>query len=233
MTSTRLPGKVLKKVLGKSLIEYELERLQSVSLLDELIVATTKNESDDPIVDLCEKLGVETYRGPEHDVLLRFYEAAKCFGADIVIRFTADCPLLDPGIVADIIRTYLDNCNRLDYLGVDHTSIPRGMEAEAFSFEALERANAEGAGDLDREHVTWFMHQNPDRFSISKYALPQKLGTYRFTVDTEEDFSLVSKILEELYENNPYFSLQDTIALLDQKPEIRMINAGIQQKKYI
>jgi spore coat polysaccharide biosynthesis protein SpsF len=233
MTSARLPGKVLKTVMGRPLLEYELERLRKVGPLDELIVATTLNESDDAVAGLCERLRIPVYRGSEHDVLSRFYEAAKLFGADVVVRFTADCPLIDPELVSNILRAFADESGRLDYMGIDHEAIPRGTDAEVFSFGALERANREGLGALDREHVTWFIHQNPDKFSVKEYSIREKWGKYRFTVDTKEDFGLVKEVIEALYPKNPNFSLSDMIAFLDENPEVRAINKDTRQKQYV
>ena len=233
MTSTRLPGKVLKTVLGKPLLAYEVERLRRVALLDELVVATTTNETDDPVCAFCEDAGVPVYRGSEDDVLRRFYEAAGRFGADTVVRFTADCPLIDPALVSDILRTYLADGARFDYVGVDYESIPRGMDAEVFSYRALERAEREGTGASDREHVTWYLHRNPDRFSVHRYSIQNDWSKYRFTVDTQEDFDLIEKIIENLYAENALCSLADMVHFLESNPQIRQINAEVSQKKYV
>ena len=140
MTSSRLPGKVLKRVLDKPLLEYELERLSRVREMDGLVVATTVNREDDPVVALYNSLGVRSYRGSEDDVLSCYYEAAKGYGAKVVVRFTADCPLIDPNFVSSLIREFLARREELDYLGTDYSRMPRGTDAEVFSFSALERA---------------------------------------------------------------------------------------------
>jgi len=231
MTSARLPGKVLREVLGKPLIEYELERLRAVQEIGELIVATTVNGSDDAVVALYERLGVKAYRGSESDVLSRFHEAASLAGADVVVRFTADCPLIDPSFASSVIADFL-NDGALDYMGTDYESVPRGMDTEVFTFQALGRAYKEGLSKPDREHVTWYIHKNPDKFRVSRRGLPEKLGAYRLTVDTPEDFSLIEEIITSLYPADKNFTLGDIISLLDSNPELRAINGDIKQKKY-
>lgn len=230
MTSSRLPGKVLKRVLDKPLLEYELERLSRVREMDGLVVATTVNREDDPVVALCDSLGVRSYRGSEDDVLSRYYEAAKGYGAKVVVRFTADCPLIDPNFVSSLIREFLARREELDYLGTDYSRMPRGTDAEAFSFSALERAWREGKGPLDREHVTWYIHKNPDRFKTAFHSVGEDMSRYRLTVDTPEDFELVKALLGTLYPDRPFFTLSDAVSFLDEHPSVFMLNSDIRQK---
>jgi len=146
MTSTRLPGKVLKKVLNKSLLEYQLERVARSELIDEIIVATTLNESDDPIVGLCKQLGVSIFRGSEGDVLSRYYEAARQYNSDVVVRLTSDCPLIDPKIIDRVIQMYLTK--KFDYVSnTQLKTFPRGMDTEVFSFEILQTAYCNAGKD--------------------------------------------------------------------------------------
>jgi spore coat polysaccharide biosynthesis protein SpsF len=234
MSSTRLPGKVLKDIMGRPMLSYELERLAAVPEIDELIVAATANREDDPIAALCEKMGVKTYRGSESDVLSRYHEAASAARADVIVRFTADCPVIDPSFSSSVIKKFLALYPGLDYLGMDYDAVPRGMDTEVFTFEALETAHKEGFSKNDREHVTWYLHAtNPGRFRTARFPARKGLGAYRLTVDTEEDMALIRGIMERLYAGNPLFSLRDIIALLDSEPGLRSVNEGVRQKEYI
>jgi len=139
MTSTRLPGKVLRPVLGKPLLEYQIERLQRVRRADELIIATTTKDTDQPIVDLAERLGIKVFRGSEEDVLSRYFYAAQENDLDVVVRITSDCPLIDPVVIDRVISAFLDKTVNSDYVSNCLTrTFPRGMETEVFPFGLLE-----------------------------------------------------------------------------------------------
>ncbi|MBD2327196.1 glycosyltransferase family protein [Alkalinema sp. FACHB-956] len=230
MTSTRLPGKVLKTVLGKPLLEYQLERLQRVSLADQIVIATTVNETDQPIVDLCDRLSIPTYRGSEEDVLARYYEAATQFAAEVIVRVTSDCPLIDPELIDRVIAIYQQNAPNLDYIVTDEVSYPRGMDVEVFSMRVLEGTYKEATHPTHREHVTPFIYQQPSRYHIYTVIQDCLLAPYRLTVDTSEDFELIRCILEHLYSAKPQFNLHSIIDLLQQKPELVAINAHVRQK---
>jgi spore coat polysaccharide biosynthesis protein SpsF len=233
MTSTRLPGKVLKTVLGKPLLEYQIERLQRVQSADELVIATTTNETDNLIVELCTRLGVAFYRGSEEDVLARYYEAAQKSQADVVVRVTSDCPLIDPEIIDRIIEDYWQRQPTCDYVSncLERT-YPRGMDTEVFSFEALEQAYLEATAIPDREHVTPFIHRQPQHFQIAQVLHWENQSHYRWTVDTPEDFDLVKKILEFFSLKKLDFTMNDCIALLQRYPDWQKINAHVEQKQY-
>jgi spore coat polysaccharide biosynthesis protein SpsF len=230
MTSTRLPGKVLREVLGKPLLAFQIERLRQATVVDEIIIATTKNAADDPIVDLCEKLGVSYYRGSEDDVLARFYYAASQANADVVIRVTSDCPLIDPAIIEHIVKTYADNS--FDY--VSNTLVrtyPRGMDVEIFNYQALAQAFNEAELQPEREHVTPFIYNRPGRYKLGTVQDRQDNSSYRWTVDTVEDFNLIKEILEYVYPQNRYFTMQDCLMAYECNPHWLSINAHIEQKK--
>lgn len=232
MTSTRLPGKVLKEVMGKPLLEYQIERLRRVKLADGIVIATTTNDTDMPIVELCARLGVPVTRGSEHDVLARYYEAATQHRADVIVRVTSDCPVIDPAVIDEAIRFYLDQRAEYDYVSNALTqSYPYGMAAEVFPFEVLEEAHREAKAEPEREHVTPFIYTRPERYRIGHVVHPENHSHHRWTVDTPEDFELVRRIIEVLYPVKPEFDTQDILTLLKRHPEWVEINANVRQKK--
>lgn len=232
INSTRLPGKVLKKVLDKTLLEYQIEKLLRSKQIDEVIVATTTNDLDIAIVQLCEKLGISTYRGSEADVLSRYYEAARLFKADIILRITSDNPLIDIKIIDKLISLYKHNYDKYDYISnVLESTYPVGVGAEVFSFTALLEAFHNGGLSEEREHVTPYIYRHPEKFNILNVASTVQLSNHRWTVDTSEDFELVKRIIESLYPEKPHFNMEDVLELLQKHPEWSLINAHIEQKK--
>lgn len=233
MTSTRLPGKVLREVLGKPLLEYQVERLRRCRHLDELVVATTRNAADDPIVALCERLAVPTHRGSEHDVLERYFDAATRFQADPVVRLTSDCPIIDPAVVDRVVSFYLEHPGQYDHVSnAIVRTYPRGMDTEVFSYAALQLAHGEARLPPQREHVTPFLHRQPNRFRLGHVTYGQDESRHRWTVDTEEDLDLITRLISALYPANPNFTMEDCLDLLQQHPEWSLINAAVEQKKY-
>ena len=228
MNSSRLSGKVLKTVLGKTLLEYQLERLNRVVNVDKIIVATTDQSIDDSIVELCDRLSTPTYRGSESDVLRRYAEAAQTYGSSTVVRITSDCPLIDPALIDRTIDFY--RSSGLDYVSIDHTVYPRGMDIEVFSRDMLDTANHKAIQPTEREHVTPYFYQNPELFSIGTYTEAIQASQYRLTVDTPEDFQLIQVLLENIYPENNTFSLYDVLAYLQDNPKLIDINKHIQQK---
>ncbi|MBW4459623.1 MAG: glycosyltransferase family protein [Nodosilinea sp. WJT8-NPBG4] len=233
MTSTRLPGKVLKPVLGKPLLAYQIERLKRVKAADNIVVATTQNDADGPIVKLCQALAVDCFRGSEQDVLARYSGAAQASQADVVVRVTSDCPLIDPEIVDQVIQVYVAQFDRYDYVSNSlQRSYPRGLDTEVFSTRALEQAHREATAPPDREHVTPFIYNHPNRYGIGQVTAAQDLSHHRWTVDTPEDFELIERMLEALYPQVPDFTLQDCLNLIDQHPDWPTINSHVEQKAY-
>lgn len=232
MGSTRLPGKVLNQVVGKPLLEHLLERLKKSNLIDEIVVATTVHHVDEPIVTLCKKLDVAFFRGSEHDVLSRYYEAALMFKVDVIVRITSDCPIIDPIVVDQIIQYYLQDENQPQYVSnVSVRTYPRGLDTEVFSFAALKIANEHAKTEAEREHVTSFIINHPDIFKIANFFYKKDVSQHRWTVDTPEDFQLIQLIFENLYPKNQQFTLEDTLELLEQFPRWQSINGHIDQKK--
>jgi spore coat polysaccharide biosynthesis protein SpsF len=231
MNSTRLPGKILYKVLDTTLLAFQIERVRCATLIDEIIIATTTNPVDEPIVDLCRKLGVAYYRGSELDVLTRYYETATVFKADVIVRLTSDCPVIDPFTVDRVISHYLFQSANLDYVSnILKRSYPRGMDTEVFSIKALRIAQHQATQMHDREHVTPYIFTNPERFRLGSIEYLSNESHHRWTVDTIEDFQLISMIIETLYPSKPNFTLEDMLVLLKEHPEWSKINAFIQQK---
>lgn len=232
MTSTRLPGKILKEVMGKPLLEYQIERLKRVTLADDIVIATTENDTDLPIINLCKKLNINYFRGSEDDVLSRYYYAAKQYHADHVVRVTSDCPIIDHQVIDQVIRFYLDSRDNCDCVanGIERT-YPRGMDTEIFAFSLLEDAFFKAKVDYEREHVTPYIYANSDTYKIKNYSYKKNCSQHRWTVDTPEDFLLIKNIIESLYIDNNDFTLEDCLDLLDKNPQWTKLNAHIEQKK--
>jgi len=231
MTSTRLPGKILKTALGKPLLEYQIERLQRVTSIDDIIIATTNKATDDVIIDLCDRLDINVFRGDEHDVLSRYYGAAQQSFADVIVRVTSDCPLIDPVIIDSVINFYVNYHPQYDYVAncLERT-FPRGMDTEVFSIKALKNAHTHASKLMEREHVTPYITRNPGLFTCANIAHEKDASHHRWTVDTPEDFELIQNILEGIYPHNPYFTMQDILNFLAEHPTLFFINAHVEQK---
>jgi spore coat polysaccharide biosynthesis protein SpsF len=231
--STRLPRKVLKKICGKTVLEHDIDRLKRVRNISEIMIATTTLEKDNAIVEESDRLNVKYYRGSEEDVLSRYYYAAKENKADIVVRVTSDCPLIDSEVTEKIIQSYLDNNEKYDYVSntIDRT-YPRGLDTEVFSFKALEKAFNEATSERDREHVTPYIWDNPNLFRLDQYKNDVDYSDFRWTLDTIEDFELINKIYSSLYfKGKIEFGIKEILDLYYENPELKKINENIEQKK--
>lgn len=230
--STRLPGKVLKKICGKTVLEHDIDRLKRAKNIDEIVIATTTEERDIEIVNEAKRLGVKYYRGSESDVLSRYYFAAKENNADIVVRVTSDCPLLDSEVTEEIIKFYLENYPKYDYVSntLDRT-YPRGLDTEVFSFKVLEEAFLNAKENFQREHVTPYIWDNNTKYKVYQYKDIADSSNLRLTLDTQEDFKLITEIYIDLYNNNQYFGLKEILNLFNERLELIEINKEIQQKK--
>ena len=215
--SVRLPQKVLKPILNKPMIELLLSRLSRSTELDEIVVATSKEKRDDKLESTVESLGFKCTRGSEKDVLDRFYKSAKFFEADVIVRITGDCPLVDSYLVDECIREYKKQ--EVDYFSnIDPVTFPDGLDIEVMSFQSLERANLEAETDFDREHVTPYI-RNSDSFSKSSIQHEEDLSGQRWSVDEPEDLIVVSKIFE-YFSPDIFFGWKKVIELLEIRPEI-------------
>ena len=229
MGSNRLPGKVLKDINGYPMLSYMIERVSAAKSIDSLIVATSVDSSDDPIVEFCKSSKILYYRGSLEDVLDRYYQTAKKLECDVIVRMTADCPLLDPRVIDTIVEVYKNYT--YDYVAntspPDRFTFPEGMDVEVFSFKILEKAWLEAKKPSEREHVTFYFWQNPQIFSTFRYDLSKDLSGYRLTVDYPEDFEVIKLLITKLYSRNHLFTLENMVQFLDEHPETKNLNAGI------
>lgn len=213
MSSTRLPGKVMKPLLGRPMIDRQLERLGRCATLDRIIVATSLDPTDDPLAAHLSEIGVELYRGSLSDVLDRYLGAARASSVEgQVVRLTADCPLADPRVIDDCVRLH-------ERLGVDYVSngrrrtYPHGLDVEAFGLDALEAAGREATDPYDREHVTPFIYRRPERFALADLVQARDDSHLRWTVDLPEDFAFVERVYAALYPDKPDFTSDDVRGL--------------------
>jgi len=231
MGSTRLPGKVLKPIGGRPMLAYLIERLRRVSRADGLVVATSTNPADDAIAGYCASAGIACVRGPEHDVLARFVQAARAHDAGTVVRITADCPLIDPELVDSAIQAFEGDGGRCDFVSnMLEPGWPLGMAVEVMSASALEEAAQEAVQEDEREHVTPFIWRQPARYRLRSLRTQPDRSRVRLTVDTPEDLELVTRILVALHPRKPEFTLADVLELLQANPSWESLNRDVTQK---
>lgn len=228
MGSTRLPGKVMKDLCGKTVLAHDIERVRQSKYIDEIVIATTKFKEDDIILREALENGAKVYRGSEDDVLRRYYEAAKENKADVIVRITSDCPLIDPFIVDEVLNS---NYDLVTNAGVypENRTYPRGLDVEVFSFDILKKSFQEAKEMYQREHVTPFIYENSK--NIYYYKNNIDYSKYRWTLDTEEDYKLIEIIYKNLYKGKHDFYVEDISKLFDDMPELFEINKNVQQKK--
>lgn len=207
---------------------WVMYRLYRCRLIDQIVIATTREQSDDSLVELCEREGWRVSRGGTEDVLDRYYQAARQFRANHIVRVTSDCPLIDPVVTDYTIAAYLSAAPRPDYASNTlQRRYPRGLDTEVFSFRALETAWKEDTSAW-REHVTPYIYRNPDRFRLCEVTNQGDFSAYRWTVDTPEDLQLVRTVYEHFGHGD--FSWQQALAAFEDHPEWTAINRDIQQK---
>ena len=235
--STRLTQKVLKDIVGKPLLWHVINRLKKAKLIDEIVVATTTKEEDEPIIKLAKDNDVKSYAGSEEDVLDRCYQAAKIHKADVIVRITADCPLIDPNVVDKVINYFLDN--DFDYASNTNVGVrvlckqayPDGLDTEVFSFDALERAWKEAKLPSEREHVTPYIWKHSGVFKVGSIECDEDLSHMRWTVDYEEDLMFVREVYKRLYRKGEIFHMKDILTLLRVHPELMNINREIMRNE--
>lgn len=224
LSSLRFPGKVLKTLLGKPMLLHQIERLQYSAMIDNLVVATSTDGSDDAIEKMCLDNNIEVFRGDLNNVLDRFYQCAKKYNPDYIVRLTGDCPVVDWEIVDNVIRFCLEN--NLDYAVTDE-NFPDGLDVEVLTMDALEETKQNAVLPSEIEHVSQYIYTRGNRFKNGKFESKRKLSHLRWTVDESEDFFLIEKIYQVLYEKNPLFLTNDILDLLKLQPELTKINDSI------
>lgn len=235
-TSSRLPNKVLLPLpygSNKTVLEQVINRVRESKLINKIIVATTINETDNPIENLCKDLGVICSRGSEENVLSRYYQAAKENGADIVVRITSDCPCIDAEIIDELITKHLEEKNEYTSNSLIR-SYPHGLDCEVFLFSLLEEAFNNATEKFEKEHVTPYIYKtNKDKFKIGHLILKnsKEYEKIRITLDTKEDYTLLCSVYDYLYKENKNFKCNDIVKLFEEKPWLYNINSNIEQKK--
>lgn len=225
-SSSRLPGKVLKPLLGTPMILRQIERLQRSRHIDDLIVVTSVEASDDPLAALCLSAGVKLFRGSLHDVLDRFYQASLKFPSQHIVRATADCPLTDAGVIDAVIEMHVSG--DYDYSSnVITQTFPDGLDIEIVRSPCLHEAWAQASLPSQREHVTPFFYSQPQRFRLGSYCGKQDYSGLRWTVDEAADFTFVEQVYQALYADNPAFAMVDVLTLLHRQPQLQGINMGV------
>lgn len=230
MTSTRLPGKVMMSILGKPMFIRQIERIKRSKRIDRLILATSTDESDDIIEKVAKEYGIECYRGSLDDVLDRFYQVAKAYKPEHVVRLTADCPLTDWEVIDQIIDKHLKENNDYTSNTIEPT-FPDGLDAEILNFKALEEAWKKGEKISDRDNVTIYVYRRPEQFKLGSIKNNVDLSKLRWTVDEPEDFELIEKIYNSLYPENNSFLTQDILDLIAENPELESINSKFERNE--
>jgi spore coat polysaccharide biosynthesis protein SpsF (cytidylyltransferase family) len=228
--SSRLPGKVLMEVKNKPLLLHMYERVIASNEIDQVIIATSNQKSDEGIIEFCKLNKIEYFCGSLDDVLDRYYQAAKITNANLVVRLTGDCPIIDPKVIDSVINIYKNE--NYDFVAntapPEGLTYPEGMDVEVFSMSALEEAWNNAKKPSEREHVTFYFWKNLDKFKCFRADLTYNYSHYRLTVDYLEDFVVVSSIIEKLYSREHIFSMEDILRFLDLNPEIYEINNNIE-----
>ncbi|MBW8010250.1 MAG: NTP transferase domain-containing protein [Chloroflexi bacterium] len=234
MASSRLPGKILEDLGGRPVLGWVVERARRAQRIDEVVVATTSDPSDDPVVEFCKTNGYQYYRGSMNDVLERYYQAAKEFNADVIVRLTADCPLIDSAMIDHTVETFLSTHPPLDFaanrLPMERT-VPVGLDIEVCTFSALETAWQQADQPHQREHVMPYFYEHAERFNILHIKNDPDYGHLRWTVDTPEDLMLLRKLVS-FFEGRDDFSWQEVLDLYENNPEWAEINAQVRHKEY-
>ncbi len=229
--STRLPGKVLKPLVGRPMLWHIVDRLRQAPGVATVGVATSDQPGDEPLRAFCRESGIPLFAGDERNVLDRFYRAAVAFGGDPVVRITADCPFADPELVGKLLALYA--AGQYDHVGVATGAVafkhkgahfPDGLDAECIRFAALERAQREATEPSDREHVTPYLYRVDGRFRNGMLMADVDHGNLRWTVDHQADFDVVSQVYEALWKPGRAFLMNDILDYFAAHPELRALN---------
>lgn len=229
MGSTRLPGKVMKQLEDRTVLGHVISRCQAISIVDKVVVATTTLKEDKVICDEAIRNGATVYRGSPDNVLSRYYEASTIEQSDVIVRITSDCPLLDPKVSEGVINFFLNS--NYDYVSSGlSNSFPRGLDTEVFSYRALQKTFEQATQEYEFEHVTPYIYQHTDQFKVVAYKNITDDSRYRLTLDTEEDWRLISAIYKNLYKGTIFYwnEIHDHLIA---NPKLAEINAQVQQKQ--
>lgn len=224
VSSTRLPGKVLKPLLGEPMIIRQLERIKRCRMLEKIIVATSDSQSDDPLVSVLESTKIDVYRGSLDNVLDRFYNAATLYMPEHVVRLTGDCPLIDPVVIDKVVETHLQQGNDYTANAVKAT-FPDGLDVEVMSYSTLKEVKDKAKLPSELEHVTQYIHNNHQQYKIGHVKNNCDLSAMRWTVDEPEDLEFVEEVYNRLYPILPNFEMNDILDLLDKEPKLQEINS--------
>lgn len=257
MKSSRLPGKVLMDIQGKSMLARVVDRVLLAKNVSRTVIAITDEVDDDPLAEFCQREGLDYYRGSMHDVLDRYYQAAKIAGANIVVRLTSDCPLLDPDLIDETISVFMGRSGSQatwtpigdprylpppinpsfpwDFAATRlpppwERTFPIGLDVEVCSFAALEKAWHEATAEYEREHVLPYLYDDPNRFRCLVGYWRENLGNQRWTVDTADDLKLVNEIYSLIGSSD--FNWLDILDVIKKNPKLLEINAGIRHKDF-
>ena len=232
--SSRLPRKVLADLGGRPMLARVVERLKRCPQIDEIVVATTLHADDDAVVSVAEGEGVAVFRGSEHDVLSRYVGAARAVAAELIVRVTADCPLLDAGVVGRVVTELEMHAADADYASnVIARTFPRGLDAEAFFADTLERLARMAASAAAREHVTYYvLRERPDLFVVRSVVDAEDHSDLRWTVDEPADLEMVRRLYRALDLGTAMPSYRETLAFVRAHPAIGQVNAAVQQKAH-
>jgi spore coat polysaccharide biosynthesis protein SpsF len=229
-SSTRFPNKVFADLCGKPLIWHVFNRIQSSRLIESFVLATTNNELDNSLVDWAHENNILYFRGDENNVLKRYYDTAKYYKANIIVRITSDDPFKDVDIIDNVVSLLINNKLDFTYNNKPPT-FPEGMDVEAFTFDALEKAYLESNDDFEKEHVTQFFHRNIKLFTVENLMYKENLSNYRWTIDTKLDFEMTKLIYNKLYNVNKIFNMNDILNLFVNNPEIPLMNQFVERSQ--
>lgn len=228
MASSRLPGKVMLTLLDRPVIQWVYERATRTPGVDHAVVATTTTAADDALAAWCERHGIAVFRGSEHDVLDRYVQCARSEQADVVVRLTADCPLLDPLVSGQVLAAFMNAQPACDFASNDRpVTFPDGLDTEVIAREALEVSAREASDAFEREHVTGFIRANAERFRLESVVGDVDLSEHRWTLDELRDFAFLYAVAQRLRARGIRGSLQEVLAILDAEPQLRTLNSGI------
>ncbi len=229
MGSARLPGKVLMELAGVPVIRRVYERTIQIPGVDHTLVATSDHDRDNPLVEYCHRIGIPTFRGSEFDVLERYFRAAEAAEASVIVRVTADCPLIDPVVSGAVVERFL-RCEHCRYgSNVQPRTYPDGLDTEVFPFGALEEAHRTAVEPREREHVTPYIADPSRGGARCSVTHPVDHSHQRWTLDYPEDFEMLDRVANELHSRNQFGNMEQILRILDDHPEIGSINAHLTQ----